>query len=298
MQNILFLMNGSKKINVHLQRFLDTCSKEFGNHISFIASKKEKELIELSKNHVGQADIIIAIGGDGTLNEIINGVMLSASHELPIIGIIPYGTGNDFYQSTFFSKFDFTGFLQALKHPTVILSDVGRIETEGEIRYFLNVADIGFGGAVVISLTSFRKTFGQRFSYSLAILKTFFGYKRPTVLIKAAHFEHEGELLLAAACNGSIFGNGLHIHPKASISDGQLNLTILAKVSLYDYLKNVLKVKRGKRIIHPEAHYIESNTFLLKSTSGVLHAEADGEYLSGQQFEISLLPQSLKILSF
>ncbi len=261
-------------------------------------SSKEKELIELTKNHVGLVDIIIAIGGDGTLNEIINGIMLSNATELPIIGIIPFGTGNDFYQSTFFSKFDFDGFLQALKNPDVILSDLGRIETEKETRYFLNVADIGFGGAVVISLTSFRKTFGQSFSYGLAILKTFFGYKRPTVRIKADQFEHEGELLLAAACNGSIFGNGLHIHPGASISDGQLNLTILAKVSLFDYLKNVLKVKRGKQIIHPEAHYIESNRLSLYSESGVLHAEADGEYLSGQQFEISLLPQSLKILSF
>jgi diacylglycerol kinase (ATP) len=147
-------------------------------------------------------------------------------------------------------------------------------------------------------LSKFRQKYGPTFSYGLAILKTFIGFKRPQVSIEASHFSYQGELLLAAACNGSIFGNGLHIHPGASISDGKLNMTILAKVSLLDYILNVLKVKRGKRIKHPEAHYFESNTLSLTSLSEEIHAETDGEYIRGKSFEITIIPKRLKILSY
>lgn len=298
MRKTLFLMNGSKEVSKSLQRFLDTCSHILGDQYHFIASNQGKELVDIAKMHAAKVEMIVAIGGDGTLNEILNGLLESESLELPILAIIPFGTGNDFYQSTFFQKFHLDLFINALTHPTFVLSDIGKMVTENETRYFMNIADIGFGGAVVLSLTEFRQKFGPRFSYGLAILKTFIGFKRPHVSISAGNFTYKGELLLAAACNGSIFGNGLHIHPGASISDGKLNMTILAKVSLLDYLLNVVKVKRGKRIKHPEAHYFESNTLTLTSDSEELHAETDGEYIYGKSFEISIIPRRLKILSY
>jgi YegS/Rv2252/BmrU family lipid kinase len=298
MRKTLFLMNGSKEVSTSLQRFLDTCSQILGDQYHFIASNHGKELVEIAKKHASHVDMMVAIGGDGTLNEILNGLLESESSELPILAIIPFGTGNDFYQSSFFQKFHFDLFIDALTHPTVVLTDIGKLVTEHETRYFMNIADIGFGGSVVLSLTEFRQKFGPRFSYGLAILKTFIGFKRPHVSIDAGEFSYKGELLLAAACNGSIFGNGLHIHPGASISDGKLNMTILAKVSLLDYVMNVWKVKHGKRIKHPEAHYFESNTLTLTSSSEELHAETDGEYIRGKSFEISIIPQRLKILSY
>lgn len=290
-------MNGSKEVNKPLQRFLGACSTILGDHYQFIVSKQEKELITIAKENASSVDMIVGIGGDGTINEVINGLLQSEIPKLPVLAIIPCGTGNDLYQSSFFQTFQFDLFIDAITNPRYVLSDVGKMVTEHETRYFMNVADIGFGGSVVLSLSEFRKKYGPRFSYGLAILKTFIGFKRPHVSLKADHFSYNGELLLAAACNGSIFGNGLHIHPGASISDGKLNMTILAKVSLLDYLLNVLKVKQGKRIKHPEAHYFESNTMTL-TASEELHAETDGEYIQGKSFEISIIPQRLKILSY
>lgn len=297
MPKTLFLMNGSKVVNKPLQRFLDACSTILGDHYQFIASKQEKELVTIAKENASSVDMIVGIGGDGTINEIINGLLQSEISALPVLAIIPCGTGNDLYQSSFFQTFQYDLFIDAITNPQYILSDVGKMVTEHETRYFMNVADIGFGGSVVLSLSEFRQKYGPRFSYGLAILKTFIGFKRPQVSLTAGSFSYTGELLLAAACNGSIFGNGLHIHPGASISDGKLNMTILAKVSLLDYLLNVLKVKRGKRIKHPEAHYFESNALTLTATEE-LHAETDGEYIHGKSFEISIIPQRLKVLSY
>lgn len=298
MRKTLFLMNGSKEVSKALQHFLNSCSRILGDHYEFIASKKEKELVEIAKKNATNVDMIVGIGGDGTINEILNGLLNSEQSELPILAIIPFGTGNDLYQSSFFQAFHFDLFIDALTNPTYVVSDIGKMVTENETRFFMNVADIGFGGSVVLSLSEFRQKYGPRFSYGLAILKTFMGFKRPQVSITASDFTYQGELLLAAACNGSIFGNGLHIHPGASISDGKLNMTILAKVSLFDYVMNVYKVKHGKRIKHPEAHYFESNTLTLTSPSEEIHAETDGEYIRGKFFEISIIPQRLKILSY
>jgi diacylglycerol kinase family enzyme len=89
----------------------------------------------------------------------------------------------------------------------------------------------------------------------------------------------------------------LHIHPKAKINDEQLKLTLLGKVSLWDYIKNVMKVKRGKEIVHPEAYYLSiENEAELISCDGVIFAETDGEGLSGQRFQIKLVPKSLRII--
>ena len=88
-----------------LQRFLDSCSRILGDQYHFIASNHRKELVEIAKKKASRVDMMVAIGGDGTLNEILNGLLKSESTELPILAIIPFGTGNDFYQSSFFQTF-------------------------------------------------------------------------------------------------------------------------------------------------------------------------------------------------
>jgi len=298
MSKTLCLLNGSKKKSSVIHELIAQCQTKWSSDFQVIESRFEKDLVDIARAHASKVDIIIAIGGDGTLNEIINGLISSGHDELPVIAVVPVGTGNDFFQSARLNSFKIQTFMNALLDKNTMPCDIGKILTDKEIRYFINVADIGFGGDVVLSLNQFRKQFGPGFSYGLAILKTFFTYKRPHVRIESESYQYSGELLLAAACNGAIFGNGLHIHPGASIRDGKLNMTVLGKVSLLDYLLNVMKVKRGKRIKHPEAHYFESNGLVLNTNGAKLHAETDGEYLSGTRFEISILPQRIKILLY
>ena len=173
MPKTLFLMNGSKEVSKPLQRFLHSCSRILGDQFQLITSKQEKELVHIAKTHAASVEMIVAIGGDGTVNEVLNGLLASENLELPVLAIIPYGTGNDFYQSLFFQKFHFDLFLGALTSPKIIHSDIGKMVTENETRYFINISDIGFGGSVVLSLNEFRQKYGPRFSYGLAILKTF-----------------------------------------------------------------------------------------------------------------------------
>jgi YegS/Rv2252/BmrU family lipid kinase len=295
MHQIYCITNGNKKIAAQNQQILAALQQFFGPQFRVFKSPDPKEAQSFIYSLTPHCTHLLGVGGDGTFNVLVNGVCTHPDPNFnPILGIIPNGTGNDFFRSAGFQKD--INFLDLIRNQQFDYFDVGLIETATETRYFANIADIGFGGAVVLELQQFRKQFGPNFSYGLAIIKTFLNYKRPKVSITCKQFNYNGELLLAAFCNGSIFGDGLYIHPGAEIHDGQLKLTLLGKVSLLDYLKNVLKVKRGKKINHPEAHYLSIDFPIELKCDELLHAETDGEYIGGSTFKIDLYPSRLKLL--
>ena len=250
---IYCITNGNKKISARNQRILADLQQVFGAQFQVFNSVSSSDAIRFIHTLSSECTHLVGVGGDGTFNVLINAVCTHSNSAFePILGIIPNGTGNDFFRSAGFNKN--YNFLSNIEEGSFERFDVGVLETQNEKRYFANITDIGFGGAVVVELQKFRKNFGPNFSYGLAIFKTFLKYKRPHIKMHSEDYQYTGELLLAAFCNGSIFGDGLHIHPGAQINDGQLKLTLLGKVSLLDYVKNVIKVKNGKRIKHPEAH--------------------------------------------
>lgn len=295
MHQIYCITNGNKKIAAQNQQIVAALQQFFEGYFHVINSKDPEEAQSFIHTLTPECTHLLGVGGDGTFNVLVNGVCTHPDPNFnPILGIIPNGTGNDFFRSAGFQKD--INFMDLIRNQQFDYCDVGLIETATETRYFANIADIGFGGAVVLELQQFRKQFGPNFSYGLAIIKTFLNYNRPKVSITGKHFHYNGELLLAAFCNGSIFGDGLYIHPGAKINDGKLKLTLLGKVSLLDYLKNVIKVKRGKKINHPEAHYLSIDCPIELKCDELLHAETDGEYIGGSTFKIDLYPSRLKLL--
>ncbi len=295
MKKIICIIHGGKKLKKQSRLFINSCSKEFGSAFEIHYTTELEGAKKITQNHIENTSHIIGMGGDGILNEIINGLPFDSLVPLPVVGIVPNGTGNDFYRSAGYT--DCSHYLEAIKNDLFDWVDVGSVTADGHKRYFINISDIGFGGSAVLELNRFKGFLGGKFAYSLSILYTFLSYKKPIVTIKSGDFNYHGPLLMAAFCNGSVFGNGLHIHPEAKINDGQLKLTLLGKVSLWDYIKNVIKVKNGKQIIHPEAHYLSiENEVELISLNGVIFAETDGESLSGQHYIIKLIPNSLRII--
>ena len=295
MKRIICIIHGGKKLKKKSRLFINNCSIEFGNAFEIHYTTELVGAKKITADNLKNTSHIVGVGGDGILNEIINGLPFDDLVPLPVVGIIPNGTGNDFYQSAGYTGS--THYLDAIKNNLFDWVDVGSVTADGQKRYFINISDIGFGGSAVLELNRFKGFLGGKFAYSLSILYTFLSYKKPIVTIKSGDFNYHGPLLMAAFCNGSVFGNGLHIHPKAKINDGRLKLTLLGKVSLWDYIKNVIKVKKGKQIAHPEAHYLSiENEAELISCDGVIFAETDGEGLSGQRFHIKLIPKSLRII--
>jgi len=224
--------------------------------------------------------------------------MMNSNIEIkPMLAILPNGTGNDFVKSAKLN-INHSDFINAILEKTGSHIDVGKIEINDKIHYFLNISDVGFGGTVISILDKHRKYLSGKISYSIAILRAFIGFRKPTLSIVTDDFEFQGKVLMVAICNGGVFGNGLTINPFAKIDDGVLNITLLGKVSLFDYIKNLRKLKAGIPISHPEAHYVETKKIEIKVIKRKVSSEMDGELLDGKVLIFTLIEKGVSIMHY
>lgn len=297
MIKVAIIINAYRKQSDHIRSIIQKCVKS--KQIDTIVYTTEGQndamnfAIESCENRM---DIIVAVGGDGTVNEIINGIMQGTIH-VPKLAVIPNGTGNDFVRSMGL-KCDLNQFLEALINERYQSVDIGQIEYEDNIRFFLNIGDVGFGGKVVQVLDKQRSYMGGKASYALAILRSFIGYRRPVLQLIGDDFHYEGIVLIVAFCNGSIFGDGIVINPFANMNDGKLSVTLFGKVSLLDYVRNLKSLKSGKPIDHPEARYFETSHLEIKIIHGKAVTETDGEYLPHGNLKVSMAKSKIDVLVY
>ena len=298
MIRVAFIINGSKKLKVQVQDILSQCNEHPEIEAIQFHTKMAKEAIEFAQSCSTQNfDILVSVGGDGTMNEVLNGIMNSNVENKPVMAILPIGTGNDFVKSAKL-KANISNFINAILENRSTKIDIGRIESNGQTHYFLNISDTGFGGKVIEILDKQRKYVGGKISYSIAILRAFIGFRKPTLSIVTDDFQFQGEVLMVAICNGGVFGNGLTINPFAKIDDGILSITLLGKVSLFDYIKNLRKLKKGIPITHPEAHYLECKSVEIKLIKGKSSSEMDGEFLDIGSQIITVVENALELLDY
>ena len=293
-KQIAFIINGARRLNLSIQQMIAQCTDNPSFQIQIVKTTRAKEASDLATKFSDEGiDLIVAVGGDGTVNEVMNGMM--RANQKPLLAIIPNGTGNDFYRSAF-NNSTHGDFMSALSNPRIMTVDVGKIESVLGTQYFLNIADVGFGAAVVEILNKQRKYLGGKASYALAILRTFLGFKTPHLSIQSASYSYTGPVFMVAFCNGDMFGDGLYIHPGAKVNDGVLNITLLKKIGLLDYVRNLKNLKTGKRINHPEAFYFTDNELSIKVTKGKAVTETDGEHLPTAEINVSIIPSALQLL--
>lgn len=295
MKTIVFIINSNHSISSLNQRIIDACEQQSEFKTNTYFTRYPKHAFEIAKQKANEnTNVIVAVGGDGTIHETLNGILSVHGHQ-SLLAILPNGTGNDFMRTRqhFNSPEQFIHAVLSNKHESI---DIGKITSSSAIQYFINIADIGFGGAVVNTLTKQRKIVGGKFAYSLAILKTFFTYKKTVLKISAPGFIYESATFMAIFCNGSIFGSGLTIHPNAKVNDGQLNLVIIGNISLLDYLRYLPNLKKGKFIHHPEVHYLEYNEITVESQTPQW-TETDGEIATNENIKVTLIPNCIEVLT-
>ena len=275
-----------KQQNIFEKHFVDIT--KFAGHANNLAEKYA----------IDGVDIIVAMGGDGTLNEVLNGIMKVPNNKV-ILAHYPMGTANDFSKTIGLKK-NLEQFLNLLKNKITIPIDVGKVKCQNnEVkveRYFLNIADAGLGGYVANKLNKSKKLLGGKLTYYKIIIMGILSFKKPKVKIKLGNVNFEGKLMSLAICNGKSFGNGLMISPEAIIDDGKFNITILGDVTIFDYFRNLKKLKRGIKLTHPDIHYYTSDKIYL-TTKEKCEIEADGEYVGFGETSFEIYPKSIKIIA-
>jgi len=297
MLKIAFIINGSRKLTVPINELIQKCKDHPQLDVYQFVTNKQKDAIQFARACTEkQFEVLIAVGGDGTINEVLNG-MMQVPFPPPLLGAITIGTGNDFAKGVDL-KGNLKEFIPALLEKRKRTLDVARLDTNDFHYYFLNIADAGFGGKVVQILEKQRKYLGGITFYGLAILRAFFFFRKPVLSIQTDDFNYEGSVMMVAICNGSVFGQGLVINPQALPNDGILNITILGKVGIFHYIRNIGKLKRGEWINHPEVIYITAKNVDIKVLKGRALAEIDGEFIDSGDINICLDESSIQLLDY
>lgn len=246
-------------------------------------------------------DFVIAAGGDGTANEVLNGLMLNKAADgfLPVMGIIPVGRGNDFaYGANIPADVEEACALLASQPRKWI--DIGHVSggDQPEGIYFGNGVGVGFD-AVVGFIAAKMKLTGM-LSYLVAALKTIFVYfKPPTVEVKFADKSLVVPALMVSVMNGRRMGGGFMMAPSASTTDGLLNLCIVREVPQFSMFGLIGKFMKGTHEADAAVTTDKTDRLTITAQKGTLPVHADGNTVSEEckEITIQLLPRSLEIIT-
>ena len=251
--------------------------------ISVLLSVKKIEFVIFDSSWPANWDgftNVWVIGGDGTLQYFINkypDVVLPLS-------TFKAGSGNDFHWMLY-------GDISVEEQVEKVLKGAVQWIDAGSCNgvLFLNGVGIGFDGAIVKDLLGKKKLAGKA-SYLLSILKNIIGYQEQEFKINFDGETITQNCFLISAANGKRYGGGFCVAPKASLTDGKLDLNIVAKVASLKRIKLLPVIEKGEHLSLPIVQYRQASKILIETTSP-LHAHLDGEYATDKRFEIECLPK-------
>jgi YegS/Rv2252/BmrU family lipid kinase len=246
--------------------------------------------------------LVVAAGGDGTANEVLNGLMRVrlAEGRAPIMGILSVGRGNDFAYGVGVPLGPAQG-CEALVRDRRRTIDVGRVAggLYPEGRFFGNGVGIGFDAVVGFEALKLKRLHGFA-SYIVAALKTIFLYYRaPRVQIEFDGQERTRSALMVSVMNGRRLGGGFMMAPQGSMQDGLFDLCIANQVSRARILALIPRFMQGTQASHPAIETARTREVQVTALEGVLPAHADGETLctDGTRLTLELLPQQLELIT-
>lgn len=283
-----------------IARDLRSITEEHGG-IEWSGTVYPGHAIELARQAGEQGyDLVIAMGGDGTVHEVMNGLMQIPPERRPVLGIVPAGSGNDFGHGISAAASPAEALLRAI-HGEPSSVDLGLMTAEdGRKEYFDNTLGIGFGA--IVTIRSHRLPLLRGFlMYLTAVLQTILLDHNPIHM----HIEVDGkrleeDIIYLVLCNGPREGGGFLIAPDARIDDGLLHYAMITNVSRLKMLRIVPEVMKGTHGRFKEVTLAACQTFTL-TADRPLYIHADGEIFSGPGTDIrkvsfEIVPNALKVV--
>jgi diacylglycerol kinase (ATP) len=217
-------------------------------------------------------------GGDGTLNQFIN---QNPEIKLPL-SCFKAGSGNDFHWMIY-GEITLEDQVDKILNGDTIQVDAGICNG----HYFLNGVGIGFDGAIVKDLIG-KKKLGGKASYLVTVLKNIFTYKEKSFHIELPDLLISDECLMISIANGRRFGGGFMVTPKASLTDGLLDISIVGKIPSIKRMRYLPYIEKGEHLDLPFIRYYMKDKITIR-TSTEIQAHLDGEFYSSDRFEIFCL---------
>jgi len=242
-------------------------------------------------------ELVVAVGGDGTLHEVVNGLMRVPAEERPILGVLPCGSGADFARGQGIPN-DPAEALALLQEGTPRPVDIGCLHcADGPPRYFLNAADCGVGARVVERMQSRRRRLlPARGSYLWQSVLALLAWRNPWVHFCADNGDEERvRVKTLVLANNAYFGGGMCIAPEARIDSGHFAFVVFGDLGRLEAVRRLGETYGGKRIEHERIHYRESTRLEVWSEQPI-PVEADGELVGHLPLTAEIVPAALCVI--
>ncbi|KPL24068.1 MAG: hypothetical protein AMJ93_03205 [Anaerolineae bacterium SM23_84] len=241
---------------------------------------------------------IITFGGDGTVNEVVNGLVVDNQvHPDVVLSIIPGGTGSDFVR-IFDVPRDAAQAFQATLGAGCRAVDIGEIrcirDDKAVRHYFVNTAGLGFDSETCARVNRMSKRISGTIPYLAALALTLVSYRNKDVEVTVGGQLVRGRLNSVIICNGQYFGGGMWVGPQARADDGIFDIVLLKDLNKVEFLLNVPRVYRGTHLTHPKVETYQAKEVHVEAKQRMF-IQAEGELIGEAPATFRILPGALKL---
>jgi diacylglycerol kinase (ATP) len=245
-------------------------------------------------------DRVVAVGGDGTVQEVVNGLMSGRTSGVPppMLGVVPAGSGNDLARSLGLPLAPLDALTVALGAQTRPL-DLGVARTGDRVRYFHAAGGTGFDAQVAYTMASRRRGWQRgRAGYFLSTLNELRRYRNRELRIRLATSdgarELDGRFLFVAFANGPYYGGGMQICPDASNRDGMLDVCLVGDISRLGALRELPGIYRAAHVNHPLVELVRVLELRIEGQAET-RVHLDGEPLGTLPVDVGVRPAALQV---
>ena len=264
-----------------------------------VFSERPGHLIELAERAArDDAALVVAVGGDGTLNEAVNG-LVRAGGVATELATIPIGTGMDFVR-TYGIPARFEDAVRTACAGKTRTIDVGRVTyrtwdgAEAE-RYVANVGSVGMSAAVAQRANGMSKVAGGRATFFYALVRVFLEWKNTLVSVELASGERrEGHMHDVIVANGQYHGGAMWLAPEAQPDDGLFDVILIGDITKRDFMTTAPKIYRGTYLSHPKVELLRSRAVAVDAPER-LPIELDGEQVGTTPVRFEVVPGALRV---
>ncbi|CAL2088467.1 diacylglycerol kinase family protein [Tenacibaculum sp. 190524A05c] len=289
-------------INPTAGNYSPTVLKQIQHHLknnnitySYAVTTHEKHEIELVHDSIKNGITnFISVGGDGTLHNIVNGIMTQnfVSTSKIKVGVIPYGTGNDWVKTYNIPK-NISEAILIIKQQKTISQDIGYLELENNSTFFNNVAGIGYDGYVVNKLNKLKRL--GSVSYLLSGLYGILFYRKTSFLIKINNQTIKTKCLMTLFGICKYSGGGMRLTNYKDSTNGLLDITIAKNLNFKDLILNIKKLYDGTLINHKKVEALVSDEIIVtpETTDQKVYVQADGELIGTGTVKVKIFKNAI-----
>ena len=286
--------SGRAKALSLVQRHLE----DRGLDYEIVDTKRPGHAIEIARTAIESGSrFLVAMGGDGTIHEVLNGMIENDEAVNPeaVIGVVSTGTGCDFIK-TFGIPSTASHAVAHLDGPESFPIDAGKITFERngahEVRYFANIAEVGLGAKAVAHAARLPRALGP-LVYFVAFWVAMARHRPADVIVDLVDKRYEGKMNNLVVANGQYFGGGMKVAPKAAPTDGLLDIQV-EHAAKREVIALMPKVYKGEHVPHPDI--LEAKRVRVTIESDVpLPVEADGELLGTTPAHFEILRDAIRL---